>query len=66
MSKSEPETNGKLDRRQLESLEKKEKVYELIKEKHTRSEIARKLGITGSAVDWFVKKLKAERKNKRR
>lgn len=52
-----PKGNEKAEKRHNQSLENKEKVFELVKQKYAKSQIARTLKITETAVEWHIKAL---------
>ena len=61
-----PKGTEKAEKRHNRSLENREKVYELIKQRYTKAHIARTLEISETAVEWHIKKLIEERKSPKR
>ena len=55
----------KTEKRHDKSLENKEKVFELVKQNYNKSQIARKLKITATNVEWHIKDLISEGKLQR-
>ena len=58
-----PKSTEKAERRHNRSVENKEKVFELVGKRYNKTQIARTLQITATAVDYHIKKLIEERKN---
>lgn len=56
-----PNGTEKAERRHNKSLEDREKVFELVKQKIIKAQIAKKLGMSQTGVDWHIKKLIEER-----
>lgn len=50
----------KAEARHNRSLENKEKVFNLVKQKYAKSQIAREMGITETAVSWYIETLISE------
>lgn len=60
------EETKKAEKRHSQSIEKKEKVFELVRQRYTKSQIAKKLKITLTSVSTYIKMLIEERQNSRR
>lgn len=56
-----PKGTEMAERRHNKSLEDREKVFELVKQKYTKAQMARTLGLGTTAVDWHIKALIEER-----
>ena len=56
-----PRGTEKAERRHNKSLEDREKVFELVKQKYIKAQIARTLGISETAVGWHIRALIEER-----
>lgn len=56
-----PKGTEKAERRQSKSLADREKVFELVKQRVIKAQIAKRLGISETGVRWHIKSLIAER-----
>ncbi len=56
-----PKGTEKAERRHNKSIENREKVFELVKQKYIKAQIARTLGLSETAVEWHIKAIIKER-----